>query len=157
MTTAKNDKANAASIAIRFALSLQMFIAPSVPSWRRTTTSDRGGDPLLELLLWLGADLARRQLTVLEQHQGRNRHDAVLGGNAWVLVDVELDDLHLAVERIGDFFQGRGNHPARTAPFRPEINDHGTARLEHVLVKRGIGYLLDHKIPRLFRRPSALD
>ena len=40
--------------------------------------SHRGVDPLLELLLRRGADLARGHLAVLEDHQRRDRHDAVL-------------------------------------------------------------------------------
>src|SRR6516165_1144681 len=110
---------------------------------------DRPANPLLEFLLRLRADLARRQLTVLEQHQSRNRHDAVFRRRARVLVDIELDDLDLAVERVGNLFERRRDHPARAAPFRPEINNHGTARLEHVLLEGGIGDLLDHEIPRL--------
>src|SRR6516225_2468838 len=55
--------------------------------------SHRSSDPLLELRLRRGADLARLELAVLEQHQGRDRHDAELGRRAGILVDVELDDL----------------------------------------------------------------
>src|SRR5580658_295568 len=54
------------------------------------TGSHRAGDPLLELLLRRGADLARGELAVLEQHQGRDRHDAVFGGRARILVNIEL-------------------------------------------------------------------
>src|SRR5246127_3767273 len=76
---------------------------------RRAARSRAGGrrDPLLELLLGRRADLARGELAVLEQHQRRDRHNAVFGRDARILVDVQLDDLDLAVERIGNLFQCR--------------------------------------------------
>src|SRR6202034_2418368 len=83
------------------------------------TKSHRGGDPLLELLLRRGADLARGQFAVLEQHQRRDRHDAEFGRRARVLVDIELDDLDLTVERLGNLFQRRRDHTAGAATFRP--------------------------------------
>src|ERR1700751_2931381 len=78
----------------------------------------RGGgrDLLLELLFGRGADLARGELAVLEQHQGRDRHDAVLLRGRRALVDVELDDLHLAVERTGDLLERGRDHLAGAAP-----------------------------------------
>src|SRR6516225_1671577 len=117
---------------------------------------DRPANPLLEFLLRLRADLARRQLAVLEQHQGRNRHDAVFGRRPGVLIDIKLDDFDLAIERVGNLFKRGRNHPAGAAPFRPEINDDRTARLENVPLERGIGDLLDHGIPRLLRESSVL-
>src|SRR6185295_17175167 len=57
--------------------------------------SDRGRDPLLQLLLRRSADLARGHLAALENHQRRDRHYAVARGGLRILVDVELDDLHL--------------------------------------------------------------
>src|SRR5258708_10707439 len=87
----------------------------------RNPGSHGAGDPLLELLLGGGADLARRHLAVLEQHQGRDRHDAVFGRGLRVLVHIELDDLDLAVERtVGDLLERRRDPPARAAPFGPK-------------------------------------
>src|SRR5688500_14394579 len=65
--------------------------------------SHRAGDPLFQLLLGRCADLARGELALLEQHQGRDRLDAVFRGRRRVLVDVELDDLDLAGHRAGNF------------------------------------------------------
>src|SRR5580698_4706746 len=117
-----------------------------------TVSLRRCGNPLLKLLLRRGADLARRELAVLEHHQRRDRHDAVFRSDTGVLVDVELDDLDLAVERLGNLFQRRRDHAARAAPFRPEIDDHGLACLEHVLFERGVGCFLDHWKTSLFRQ-----
>ena len=117
-----------------------------------TKSSHRAGDPLLELLLRRGADLAGGELAVLEQHQGRDRHDAEFGRRARVLIDIELDDLDLAVERLGNLFQRRRDHAAGAAPLRPEIHDHGLARLEHVLLEGRVGCFIDHEKPHFFQK-----
>src|SRR5262245_30571561 len=82
-----------------------------------------GVDPRLQLLLWRRTDLAGRQLAVFEQHQGRNRGDVVLDGSGLIFIDVELDDLDLAVEGTRDLFEGRGDHPTGAAPLGPEIDN----------------------------------
>jgi phosphoribosylaminoimidazolecarboxamide formyltransferase / IMP cyclohydrolase len=117
----------------------------------RDRASHRAGDPLFELRLRRGADLAGGELAVLEQHQGRDRHDAELGGGVGVLVDIELDDLDLAVERLGNLFQRRRDHFARAAPFRPEIDHHRSGRLDDILIERGVGCFVDHGSTSLFR------
>src|SRR5258707_12397188 len=74
-------------------------LCPPYDSTHPTASHDgsRGcGDPLLKLRLGGGADLARGHLAVLENHQGRERHHGVLRCGLGILVDIELDDLHLA-------------------------------------------------------------
>src|SRR5262245_10213248 len=105
--------------------------------------SHRRGDPLLELLLRRGADLARGQLAALEDHQRRDRLNAVLGGGVRVLVDVELDDLHLAIERSRDLLEGGGDHPAGAAPFGPEVHHDRAGRLQHLGFESGVRNLAD--------------
>ena len=61
--------------------------------------SDRSGDPLLQLLLRRGTDLAGGHLAALEDHQGRDRHHTVFRGRLRALVDVELYDLDLVAHR----------------------------------------------------------
>ena len=77
-------------------------------------------------------------LAILEHDEGRNGADAVLERRLLVFVDVELGDLHLALHLFRDFLERRRDHPAGTAPLRPEIDDHGLARLDDVVVERGI-------------------
>ena len=101
----------------------------------------RRRDPLLQLLLRRGADLARGELAVLEQHQRRDRHDAVLRGGLRVLVDVELHDLDLAVHRAGDLFQRGRDHAARAAPLGPEVDHHRLGALQHLGLEIRIGNL----------------
>ena len=99
------------------------------------------GDPLLQLLLRRGADLARGELAVLEQHQRRDRHDAVLRRGARVLVDVELDDLDLVAHRAGDLLERRRDHAARAAPLGPEVDHDRAGRLEHLGLESRVGNL----------------
>src|SRR5262249_1455724 len=46
--------------------------------------------------------------------------------------DVQLGDAHLAVELLGDLLESWRDLPAGTAPFGPEIHDHGSRGLEHL-------------------------
>ncbi len=54
---------------------------PAILELTSRARSHRAADPLLQLLLRRGADLARGDLAVLEHHQRRDRHDAVFGGD----------------------------------------------------------------------------
>src|SRR5262249_35195339 len=86
----------------------------------------------------------------LEDHQRRDRLDAVLGRGLRILIDVELDDLHLAVERARDLLEGRRDHPAGAAPFGPEVHHDRAGRLQHLGFESGVRNLAHGhgKIPR---------
>src|SRR5882757_6568484 len=100
--------------------------------------SDRSGDPLLQLRLRRGADLARGHLAALEDHQSRDRHHAVFRGRLRALVDVELHDLDLVAHRAGNLVERGGDHAAGAAPFGPEIDDHRPGRVEHFGFEIGV-------------------
>src|SRR5258706_4590614 len=100
--------------------------------------SDRGSNPLLQLLLRRGADLARSHLAALEDHQRRDRHHAVFRGRLRALVDVELDDLDLVAHRAGNLVERGRDHAAGAAPFGPEIDHDRPGRLEHFGVEIGV-------------------
>src|SRR5712671_344831 len=118
--------------------------------------SDGGGDPLLELLLRRGADLARGHLAVLEDHQGRDRHDAVFRRHARVLVDVELHNLDLVAHGAGDFLERRRDHAARAAPLGPEVDNDRAGRLEHLGLEVRVGHFANgHGSPRYFESGIA--
>src|SRR6476620_5862993 len=102
------------------------------------TRSDRSGDPLLQLRLRRGADLAGGHLAALEDHQGRDRHHAVFRGRLRALVDVQLHDLDLVAHRAGNLVEGGGDHAAGAAPFGPEVDDHRPGRLEHFGFEIGV-------------------
>src|SRR5690554_3998397 len=48
-----------------------------------------------------GADLHVGRFPALEQDHGGNGADAILGSDAGILIDIELDDLHLAGKLSG--------------------------------------------------------
>src|SRR5262249_30930552 len=100
--------------------------------------SDRSGNPLLQLLLRRGADLARSHLAAFEDHQGRDRHHAIFRGRLRALVDVELHDLDLLAHRAGDLVERGSNHAARATPFGPEIDDDRPLGLEHFSFEIGV-------------------
>ncbi len=72
----------------------------------------------------LGAHEAVDGTAAAEGIDGRDRLDAQLRGDALVLVDVDLDQLDLAVGFLDHLFDGGPQLAARPAPGRPEIDDH---------------------------------
>src|SRR5580765_252512 len=90
-----------------------------------------------------GADLGRRELAVLEQHQRRNAADAELGRHVAIFVDVHLGDLQATVVVLRDLVEDRRNHLARAAPLGPVVDQHRLAGLQHVGVERGVGGVFD--------------
>ena len=66
---------------------------------------------------------------VLEEDQGRDREDLVLGGGLLVLVDVDADDPQVLALSV-NLLQDRVDDAAGTAPGRPEVNQNGAVGLE---------------------------
>jgi len=83
------------------------------------------------------ADDFLRDRPVLEQQQGRDREDFVLGGSLLVLVDVEAEDRQVVALGI-DLFEHRMDDAARAAPRSPEVDEHGTVGLDHVGFEVGV-------------------
>ena len=50
------------------------------------------------LMIFKNGEMASRQVAILENHQRRDRHDAVFRGGVRAFIDVELDDLDLVAE-----------------------------------------------------------
>ena len=61
-------------------------------------------------------------LTILEEDEGRDGTDIVLGGDCAVLVDVDFPDAQLPGHFRGQFFEDGSDGFARTAPGCPEID-----------------------------------
>src|SRR5260370_22869496 len=101
-------------------------------------SSDRSGDPLLQLRLRRGADLSGGHLAALEDHQGRDRHHAIFRCRLRALVDVQLDDLDLVAHRAGNLVERGSDHAAGAAPFGPEIDHDRAGRLEYFGVEIGV-------------------
>src|SRR5215207_8714744 len=88
------------------------------------SSRERGLDLGLEPLLRHRALDALGDLAVAEEQERRDRHDLVLRRRLDVLVGVELDDLELG-PLTGDLLDDRADHPAWTAPGRPEVDQDG--------------------------------
>ena len=71
---------------------------------------------------WNGTNNGVNFLTALEHHQRGDAADPVLACNVWVLVGIELEDLDLAFEFLGDLVDNRSHHAARATPRSPEVN-----------------------------------
>src|SRR6185436_16316435 len=81
----------------------------------RLRSGQRGIEAPRQLRLRLGADDAVDLAAALEEQQRGDVHDAVLRGDARVVVDVELAELDLALVGGGELFNDRRDQPARTA------------------------------------------
>ena len=88
-----------------------------------------------ELRLREGADLGGFHGAVLEQHEGRNAPDAVLGRDGRVLVDIQLCNRDPSVVFFRYIFENRRDHLAGSTPFGPVIHQHRLRRLEHVALE----------------------
>jgi hypothetical protein len=78
--------------------------------------------PLIQsasLPLGSAASLRRSELAVLEDHQRRDRPYIVARGRAMILIDVELDDLDLAVEFLGDLLERRCDTAGKDRTIQP--------------------------------------
>src|SRR6185503_3163347 len=56
-----------------------------------------------------------------------------------VLHDVHLGDGHLVGQFLADFLERGADHLARSAPFRPEIDEDGLVAFEHIGGEAGVG------------------
>src|SRR5712691_1192200 len=90
---------------------------------------------LHQLRLWEVTDDAIGLAAVLEQDHGRDGADAKTPGGDRIGVDVKLRDAELLALLVRDVLEDRSDHPARTAPRRPEIDEHGHVRLQDLLLE----------------------
>ena len=107
----------------------------------------------LDLAFRLGAHEAVHRLPLVEGEHGRNRLDAQLLRDLRILVDVDLDQRHLAAGVSHRLLQNRRELLAGAAPGRPEIDDHRRLlrRLDHVG-----GEALGRRVLRLRRAAGRL-
>src|SRR5262245_36646123 len=114
----------------------------------------------LELCFGDCADLLRGNGTVAEQEQGWNSANIKLWWGFRILVDVELHYAKLVFVVGGDRVEERRDHLARTAPFGPEVEQHGLRRLHHVLFEGRVCRMYDltthyAESSRFLGRPEA--
>ncbi len=97
-----------------------------------------GVDESCQLGLGGSAHFVASQFAVLEQQQGGNATNAELGGDAAVLVHIDLHDGELALVFAGHLVERGRDHAARPAPLGPEVHENGNAGLQHVLLEIGV-------------------
>ena len=73
--------------------------------------------------LWLSTDRGSYVLATLENVNSRDAGDAVLSGDALVLVNVDLYNVYLFSVLFSNLIQYWTKLAARTAPLCPEIDD----------------------------------
>src|SRR5205085_3195547 len=92
-----------------------------------------------EFALGQGADLGGGYLAALEDDHRRNSANPIFHWGLRVLVDIDLGDGHPAGHVGCELFEEWADHAARSAPFRPEIDDHRPAGAEHFGVEAAVG------------------
>ena len=95
-----------------------------------------------QLCSWvLGAapTLVAAGLPSVEQDHRRDALNAVFGRRVGIVVDVELHDGDPLGHLRADLLERRGDHPARAAPFRPEIDEDGLVGAENLLLEAVVG------------------
>src|SRR5690349_16107706 len=110
---------------------------------------------LLDIGLADGADPLLDHLAAFEQQQRGNPADVIAHGRLAVVVDVQFADLCLARILGRDNVNGWRHHPARSAPFSPEINQHRFRRVEHLGVEGCVGQV-QNVVTRHLYLPSSI-
>src|SRR5690606_4771923 len=82
------------------------------------------------------------RLTVFEQDQRRNAHNAEAGSGFWIVIHVQLRDLHGVTYFCVQLLQNRSDHFARAAPWSPKINKNRTLSFDF-RIEGLIGYVHD--------------
>src|SRR6266446_7477546 len=123
----------------------------------RFAASEHRFDPLRELGLRERSDLGGGDLAILEQDQRRDAAYAVFHRCLRVLIDVDLGNSDLALHVARQLLQEGRNRLARTAPFRPEVDQHRTGGAEDVGVEGCIGHLAGAHEPLLNWRQTLWD
>src|SRR5262245_5067142 len=107
---------------------------PTSPSLR--ARSDEGHELALVVLSGLSAVHGRLRRTVREEDHGREGEDAVASGETRLLVDVHADEANAGAPGLRERSQVWLDRVARLAPGRPEVDDHGDGRGEHLALER---------------------
>src|SRR5690606_12245758 len=116
-------------------------ITRRVPRLPGATPLDVRVEKLGQLGFGQCAHLGGFQVTVLEQHQGRNPANVELGRRLVVRVHVHLGNFHLACVFGSELVQYRGDHFAGATPGCPKIYQHGFSGFQYIVFKARIGYV----------------
>src|SRR5699024_8140630 len=94
---------------------------PFLPSYRPFLESFV--QRFLEIAFLAQTDKLLRDLPILEQDDGRDGANGELHRNITIGVGIDLAHLDLAFVVLGDFLDGRREHPAGHAPLGPEVHE----------------------------------
>src|SRR5262249_40559689 len=107
------------------------FSAPSASPAVSALDAQHAVDDLDEVPLRLEPDDALlRLVAAFEDEHLRDAGDAVLHSEVGVVVGVELTDLDLAGELVGELVDRGRQRPARPAPGRPKVHQDGDFTLD---------------------------
>ena len=102
--------------------------------WGLEILRDRAGKGCLGNSTHDGVDL----LPAFEHHQRWDAADPVLTGDVGIFVGIQLEDLDLTIEFLGEFFNYGSHHAAGATPRSPEVDQNRDIALQDVLLKRGV-------------------
>ena len=91
---------------------------------RKNSGDERWPQPLLQSGARKRADDSVDLLAVPDHNEQRDRLRSKLGGESWIRVDIDLDDLEMPRVMLREVFKHRRDHPTGPAPRRPEIHHH---------------------------------
>src|SRR5215472_7490626 len=69
-------------------------------------------------------------LAFIEKQEGGDCANAVFGGQTLLFIDIDLADPDAAFIFVSQFPENGRDHFARSAPFSPEIHEHGNERIK---------------------------
>ncbi len=91
--------------------------------------------PLHDIPLVHRPCLARNLSAAAHQHQGGDTADAEAGTQLLGLFGIDFDQSDCRFELDGRLLEGRGHHPAGSAPGRPEIDEQGNVVFLRVVLE----------------------
>jgi len=115
------------------------------------------GDKLAHLGLGIGADEAVNDLPVLDREHRRYPLDLKSLGRSWIIINVDLDQLHFAFGLRDYLLDNRTERPAWSTPGCPKIHHNGPIlrRLDHILFKGSISYVHTSLFYLVSHRPTG--
>lgn len=87
-----------------------------------------------------------------EQDHRRNSGDPVFGRSSWIVIGIHFADANTPRKTVGQFFNRRGEHLARTTPGSPEVDQHRVLAAKYF--RRKIGVREFHHLPGHVVSPS---
>ena len=88
-------------------------------------------EAVFQIALALEANDLLGNLPVLKQQQGWDGANAILGGQALFVIDIDLADFDPPIVFVSQLIEDRRDHLAGAAPFGPKIDQNRRRRFQH--------------------------